>query len=107
MGLLFTVINSTTYHTRVLDWTGELFEPLQSGKLNRNNTCNIELKKTVHDLKGQLDIGLDNEQPCQGGESLERVVRNNLQGLQALASFHIEWLTLLVICPALCKIRDL
>ena len=36
---------------------------------------NIEIKKTVHDPKGQLDFGLDNEQPCQGGESLERVVR--------------------------------
>ena len=33
---------------------------LQSGKLSRNNTCNIEIKKkTVHDPKGQLDIGLD------------------------------------------------
>ena len=36
---------------------------------------NIEIKKTVRDPKGQLDFGLDNEQPCQGGESLERVVR--------------------------------
>ena len=32
---------------------------LQSGKLSRNNTCNIEIKITVHDPKGQLDIDLD------------------------------------------------
>ena len=43
------------------------FKQLQSGKLSTNNTCDIEIKKTVHDLKGQLDIGVDNEQPCQGG----------------------------------------
>ena len=32
---------------------------LQSGKLSTNNTCDIEIKKNVHDPKGQLDIGLD------------------------------------------------
>ena len=32
---------------------------LQSGKLSWNKTCNIEIKKTVHDPRGQLDIGLD------------------------------------------------
>ena len=64
MGVLFTVINSTTYHARVLNCTAENFlNQLQIGKVSRNNTCHIELKKTVHDLKGQLDIGLDNEQP--------------------------------------------